>query len=156
MDETSHQYVMAKEVTGTRAAPRAHVTLMFCDEGGNTAMYANSEALPPSLRLVDREDTDQMLANLGYIVVEPETVRELQVIGMAAAIAWYRANLSVTGEQDYANNNWGLFAAQYLVDSVKVPAPQKRSNHVPWKQHEARAAAEARRERAAYQDYLFG
>ena len=156
MDEASHQFVVAKMVPAREGVPQPHLTLMFCDASGNTGPYVETEALPSQYRLVDNEDVDQTIANLGYVLVMPEDLPELEVIGKTAAVAWYRENISVPGEQDYAENNWGLFAAEHLIASQRAAIPKRRTNSVPWKQHQAYADAKARQERAVYRDYLFG
>jgi hypothetical protein len=156
MDEQSNQYVVAKLIAPTKVHPQEHLTLMFCDSTGNTAQYGDAEALTPTLRLVGDTNVERLVENLGYVLVAPEALAELEVLGKAAALTWYRANILGPDDRAYADENWGLFAAQYLVDNQRAQAPCAQRNQVPWKSQETVAEIQSRREREAYRDYLFG
>jgi hypothetical protein len=157
MDESSRQYVVADTVDGGGWVAEKHTTLHFCDASGDVSMFTPTEALAPHLRLVGLDiGVDQAIANLGYVLIGKHDLEGLQVLGKAAALEWYRANISVSGETDYAEQNWGIFAAEYLVSSRKVDKPVARRNQVPWQKHESRHARQMHREREAYSEYLVG
>ena len=153
MDEDTKQFVVSKSVTD---GAQPYETLVACNATGSSAQYLDAEALTPRLRIVGQGDVRQALNNLGYIVVDKAHLDELQTIGVTGALTWYQANILGPGAQEYADNNWGLFAAQHLVTQQKALRPLKRQNSVSWRAHEKEQETKNKRERAAYRDYLFG
>lgn len=114
-------------------------SIFKCDASGRTARWGGldggAEALAPCERIVGRYDVEAALANLGgagYLEVDVEQLEGLRTLAMAQAAIFCETRLTKTTQdvQDYAANNWGMFAAMYLVQQRQRPAPMQSVNHV--------------------------
>lgn len=93
-----------------------------CDTRGETMLFGGldggAEALSPAQRIVGRHDAHAALANLsgGYIVVTSDQLQALRPTAAAHArdFAQEKLRMRLADAEDYAHNNWGLFAAQHL------------------------------------------
>jgi len=94
----------------------------------------SAELLDPHERVIGRHDVDSALANLGYLSVTPTEAEALRGPAMAAAVRYARKRFGgeETDAQDYAENNWGLFAAQGLVSSGQRADCVRATNTINW------------------------
>lgn len=108
-------------------------TAFYSSSQGCTKLYGDlgtAEVLTARERIVGRQDTAAALANLRYLEVPAEREADLHAIGQAAAKAW-ASEKGVLDPQDYADNNWGLFAARHLSDEGAQLSPIEH-NSVDW------------------------
>lgn len=107
----------------------------------------SAELLEPHERVIGRHDVDSALANLGYLPVTLAEAEALRGPAMDAAARYARERFRGTAAdtQDYAENNWGLFAAQQLVSSGQRADCIRATNTINW----AALAEEAAEERQA-------
>lgn len=94
-----------------------------------------AEALAKSQRIVGRYDAHAALANLsgaGYLVVDAESLAPLKALALKRAQAFAQEKLSLNRAhaRAYANDNWGLFASEHLVESGIHDPPSRSTNHV--------------------------
>lgn len=94
----------------------------------------SAELLAPHERVIGRHDVDSTLANLGYLPVTPAEADVLRGPAMEAAARYARERFrgDETDAQDYAENNWGLFAAQGLVSSGARADCVRATNTINW------------------------
>lgn len=129
MFETNDNFVLVAVTDRAVDHGHAETTVFKCDKTGATEAWGGldggAEALPPAKRVVGRHDHAAALANLGsdgYLIVDSEDLPEIRAIGMnhAKKEASEKLALSESCAEDYASNNWGIFAAMHLVRTGKV------------------------------------
>lgn len=98
-------------------------TIFRCTRDGKlepfTSFDNGAEALERHQRIVGRHDAQAALANLGgtgYLVVQAQELPALKAIALAQAEAFAREK-NFLSPQEYASDNWGLFAGHHLVSA---------------------------------------
>jgi hypothetical protein len=131
-------------------------TVFFTDEMGDAEHYCGlqgAEALAREHRIVGRHDVAAALRNLRYLPVTADRLEDLRTKGLALALA-FASSSGYLDPEDYAANNWGMFAAKHLVENEGVEDLPQASNDVDWAALDAREALE-RKERAELNEPFF-
>lgn len=116
----------------------AETTVFLTDSSGSThgMLDRGAEALLRHRRIIGRIDVPAALANLGngYFEVSPQELPSLRQQAHQAAVAFGEQRLAMRnqGALDYADDNWGLFAAMQLDSDPNRPALTQTTNSVDW------------------------
>ncbi|KWT98045.1 MULTISPECIES: hypothetical protein [unclassified Variovorax] len=137
--------IVTVAVTGA-AVDHGHpeTTVFFTDEQGDAGHYLGlgfAEALPREHRIVGKHDVYAALRNLRYLPVGADRLPELRTKGHELALA-FATSSSYLDPEDYAANNWGMFAAKYLVENEGLEDLPPVANKVDWAAIDTREAQE--------------
>ena len=147
--EDADNYIVVASTNRTVDHGQGETTIFATDSTGDThnMLDHGAEVLDRDRRIVGAVNVRAALANLrnGYYEVSQEELPPLRAKAHQEALEFAQNRLAMrnAGARDYADNNWGLFAAALLEKDPSRPPLTQTRNSVNWADLDAEEEARA-------------